>query len=363
MAALAAPERVMEVDDLAALHAALRARGCYRRPAGRVLAELGLFLAIVAAALAVLIAGEGLAVRLAALLLMTLGSLGVAANTHTSSHYATSERRWLNELLTYFGCSFFLQFSATYWWHKHGVHHRSPNVIGVDADVDFEPLFALQLDEVDRCSRRRRRYYRLQWVLLPLAIAGNAVNMQIAGWRYLIGALARRRTRRREHWIDLGALSLHWVAWIAVPLSFFPPADVALFHLLRTVLLSYALFAAFAPAHLPAEALFVRPEQGRGDFVLRQTATTVNFRTGRIGRLLCAGLDHQIEHHLLPGLSHVCYPDASEVVRAYCERHGYPYRTLGWGEAIWKALLVFYRPKPVHRLEAVARSARRAATA
>ena len=50
-------------------------------------------------------------------------------------------------------------------------------------------------------------------------------------------------------------------------------------------------------------------------------------------------------------------------MRAYCERHGYPYRTLGWGEAIWKALLVFYRPKPVHRLEAAAGSARQAAIA
>ena len=353
----------MQVGDLAELHAALRARGCYRRPTGRLLAELGLFLAIVAAALAMWITLEGVVVHLAALLLLTLGSLGVGANTHTSSHYATSERRWLNELLTYFGCSFFLQFSATYWWHKHGVHHRSPNVIGVDADVDFKPLFALDRDEAGQCSRRRRWYYRWQWVILPLAIASNAFNMQIAGWSHLVGALARRATRRPEHWIDLGAMALHWVVWIVVPLSFFAPADVALFHLMRTVLLSYAFFAAFAPAHLPAEALFVRPAPGRGDFFLRQTATTVNFRTGRIGRLLCAGLDYQIEHHLLPGLSHVYYPDASEVVRAYCERHGYPYRTLGWGEAIWKALLVFYRPKPVHRLEAIARSVRRAATA
>jgi fatty acid desaturase len=75
----------------------------------------------------------------------------------------------------------------------------------------------------------------------------------------------------------------------------------------------------------------------------------VNFQTGRIGGLLCAGLQYQIEHHLFPGMSHVYYPEASKIVRAYCDRHGYPYRTLGWGEAVWKALLVFYRPKPVFR--------------
>jgi linoleoyl-CoA desaturase len=76
----------------------------------------------------------------------------------------------------------------------------------------------------------------------------------------------------------------------------------------------------------------------------------VNFRTGVIGRLLCAGADYQIEHHLFPGISHVHYPQVSKVVKAYCDAHGYPHRTLGWGEAVMKSLLIFYRPKPVQTL-------------
>ena len=35
------------------------------------------------------------------------------------------------------------------------------------------------------------------------------------------------------------------------------------------------------------------------------------------------------------------------MVEAFCRRHGYPYRTLGWGEALWKSYLTFWRPKPV----------------
>lgn len=354
----------MGVDAFAALQAELRLRGCYTRPTGRILGQLALFLAVAAVGVATFTTRSSLALRIGGLLLLTLGSLGVAANTHTSSHYATSERRWVNELLTYFGCSLFLQFSATYWWHKHiRGHHRTPNVIGLDADADFKPLFSVDADEIDHCSPARRRYYRWQWVILPVALAGNAFNMQIAGWRHLIRALCRRRTRRPAHWIDVGTMALHWVVWVIVPMSFFAAADVALFHVLRNVLLSYAFFAAFAPAHLPAEAMLLHAEDGSGDFFLRQTATTVNFRTGRIGGLVCAGLQHQIEHHLFPGISHVHYPEASKVVRAYCERYGYPYRTLGWGEAVWKALLVFYRPKPVQRLDAVYPSARPAPTA
>ena len=42
------------------------------------------------------------------MIVSTAASLGVATNTHTSSHYATSEKRWLNELLTFFGYPVFL---------------------------------------------------------------------------------------------------------------------------------------------------------------------------------------------------------------------------------------------------------------
>lgn len=75
-----------------------------------------------------------------------------------------------------------------------------------------------------------------------------------------------------------------------------------------------------------------------------------------IGRFLCAGLDYQIEHHLFPGISHVYYPEISRIVKAYCETHGYRYRTLGWGEAVMKSLGVFYRPKRVESLRATSRA-------
>jgi len=36
-----------------------------------------------------------------------------------------------------------------------------------------------------------------------------------------------------------------------------------------------------------------------------------------------------------------------EAVREFCSKHGLPYRTLGWGEALWKSYRVFFFPKPV----------------
>jgi hypothetical protein len=81
--------------------------------------------------------------------------------------------------------------------------------------------------------------------------------------------------------------------------------------------------------------------------VLVQTVTTVNFRAGWFGRLLCSGVDYQLEHHLFPGICHTYYPQVSPLLKRYCEERGYPYRTLGWWEAIWKSLIAFKHPRGV----------------
>lgn len=345
-------------SGLAALREELRARGYFEKATGRVLGELALMLAIALLGLAGCLASHGVVLNTAALVVLTLGTLGVTTNTHTSSHYATSRHGRLNEFLTFFGYPFLVGFSATYWWHKHVVrHHPNPNVIGMDGDIDLQPFFALTTGERDSPSRLRRAYYRVQWLVIPFAIVLNSFNLEVAGWRYLLGALRDPARRRAAHWVDLGALLLQWLLWIVVPMFVFLPAHVWLFYVARRGLISYAFFAVFAPSHFPAEAVFVDAASADADPVLLQTATSVNFRAGVVGRLLCAGLNYQIEHHLFPGMSHVYYARASRLVEAYCRAHGYPYRTLGWGEAVLKSLKTFYRPKPVHRL-ATASSAR-----
>ncbi len=115
------------------------------------------------------------AVRVLGILISTFGCMGVGTNTHTSTHYGTSDKRWVNEALSYFGYPMFLGLSATYWWHKHVVlHHPAPNVVGVDSDADLLPWFAITADEVHASSGLRRFYYEhLQFWLFPLALAAE----------------------------------------------------------------------------------------------------------------------------------------------------------------------------------------------
>ena len=125
---------------LTALRRELTARGFGRKAPGRVITELAVHVVLAVGGLVVFFVSDNLVLRIAGLLVSTAGSTGVGTNTHTSSHYATSDRRWVNEVLTFFGYPFFLGLSATFWWNKHVVvHHPAPNVIDIDDDADFMP--------------------------------------------------------------------------------------------------------------------------------------------------------------------------------------------------------------------------------
>ena len=334
-------------DPLESLRQVLTEKGLYRKATGRILLEWLLHMTLTVGGIALCITSRSWVGETSGFLISMLGSVGVATNTHTSSHYATSNKAWVNELLTYIGYPLFLQLSATYWWKKHCVlHHRAPNVVGVDDDVDLLPWFALTEKDQQVLNTMGRFYYRVQWVGLPLLLAFNGFHMQIAGWVYVLRTLQRPRHRSSKHWLDLVALASYWIAWVVLPTLIFPLSSVLLFNACKIVAMGFLLFIVLAPAHFPQEACLDRRYLA-ADFIFRQTIATVNFRTGLLGRLLCSGLEFQIEHHLFPKISHVYYPVVSPHLRDFCRLTGYEHRTLGWPEAVWKSCLAFTRPKKV----------------
>jgi linoleoyl-CoA desaturase len=351
-----------KLEPLAELKEQIVAHGWNHKATGRVVSELLANLTNALAGIWAFVVFDGLLARTCAILVSTAGSMGVATNTHTSSHYATSRTRWVNELLTFFGYPLFVGMSACYWWQKHVVvHHPAPNVVGVDGDVDLLPWFARTKQEVVRTSGGRRIYHeKIQGLVFPFAIAFVGFNMQVAGWRFLIMGLRRAGGGRKKEWIDLGSMVLHFVIWLGIPMVFFAPLEVLGFYCLRTGLMGYAVFAVLAPGHFPAEAACLSGREKNCDYVLLQTAATVNFRTGWLGRLVCSGLEYQIEHHLFPNLSHVHYPKLAVLVREFCTTHGFPYRCYSWPLALWKSLQTIQTPPPelteLYRLESTAES-------
>ena len=340
----------MRDSSVRELRADLQKRGCYEKHTARILFDLSISALMAAGGLVVYLAASGSVARTCGLIVWTAGSIGIGTNTQNSSHYATAKKRWVNELLTYIGYPVYFGLSATYWWHKHVlVHHSAPNVIGVDGDADLSPWFATTTDEVRLSSGMRRFFYvHLQRFVFPVAISLTLFSQQIAGYIHLARSL-RSKKRQLAHSVDLAALLAHVVLTLGIPMFFFSPSNVIAFYVLRNVLMSYAMFSVFAPAHFLSEASRLDKNVAQFDYLLTVTATTLNFRMGRLGRLLCSGLEYQIEHHLLPDISYVHYPAISNLVEQFCKSHAFPYRRYRWEFALWRSLSAVSNPCEIVR--------------
>lgn len=333
---------------LGALRKEFQSRNWHRKATGAVVRELIVHSAVAVYAAGLALHAESTAMFLLYAVISAFGTLGVTTNTHTSTHFATSDSKWVNRLLAGYGYPLFAGLSMTYWHRAHiEVHHPNPNIHGVDADHDFMPFFATQDPDMAGARGGWRTYYqRLQVWVFPLICWLHVFTRQRASWAHILSNL-RQNPRSSLHWIDLVLLSSHYLLWIGVPALFFGIETSALLYFVRQLTLGYILYAVLAPAHYVPEAICLSKAARPDDPVLLQCATTINFRTGPLGHLLCSGLEYQIEHHLFPGYSHVYYARMAPYVREFCRQNGYPYRTLGWPEAVWKTMSMLRRPKPV----------------
>jgi fatty acid desaturase len=313
-----------------------------------VLVEFLVLNLLVFGGVALCLFAEPLWLRTIGMLASMAGGLGFGTNAHTASHRAASASDRLNSFLTVYGFGFMLGVAPEFWRDKHvRKHHHAPNVWGKDDDIDIGEPFSVVAEKLRGARGWRAKFYRFQWLIVPVALLANGFAVQKNGWTFLLRELKARSHANSRPGIDLSLLALHYAVWVVLPCAVCGPALGIGVYLIRIGLMGYVLFAAFAPAHFPAPALLVRADCQSEDYVLRQTATTLNFKTGLIGRFLCAGVEYQIEHHLFPTICHVYYPRVAPAVKAFCLRHGYPYRRVSWAEGIWRSYLSFYRPKLV----------------
>jgi fatty acid desaturase len=287
--------------------------------------------------------------RAAGTLASAFGLVALSTQGHTASHRAyTGSARW-DQAVTNFCFPVSLGLSGTYWYYKHiRKHHQAPNVMHWDRDLDLDAPFTVLDRRYATAPKWLRRFYRVQWLTLPIALLFTSFSAQKDGVRYLFKSFVERRGPARRRIVDLALLLLHWTLWLALPAALFGPGVAFGAYLARMLVTSYLIFCTFAPAHFPVEAVALTSDFRAYDFVERQVWTTLNFRTGPIGRFLCAGVEYQIEHHLFPRLSHTVYPRISGLVQKFCEERGCPYRTLPWGRGVWLSLKAFYSLKVVH---------------
>jgi linoleoyl-CoA desaturase len=266
---------------------------------------------------------------------LALASLGFNVG-HDGNHGASSRSRVANR--AYGAVLDVLGGSSWVWRFKHNVlHHSYTNVHGLDDDIDLGILCRMSAHQPHHFHHRFQHLY--MWALYSLLVPKwHLWDDLVAVARGKVGDAPMRRPRGGELALFVGG-KLAFVGWcFVIP---------ALVHPLPAVLVVYAAVMAvqgltlsviFQLAHSIDETeSFVRPDPAKAtangtegqplEWAVHQVETTANFaRRNRLLTWYVGGLNHQVEHHLFPRISHVHLPLIADEVAQVCREHGVRYR-------------------------------------
>ena len=240
---------------------------------------------------------------------------------HEGSHMSLPGGEHVNILIGHV-CTFpFMPFEG--WFFRHVVsHHLHTNDVDRDNDVSV----------VSYLIPRVREYY--MYILLALVgavwwfpttiIPGLPLSPGIFVILYLALECAHIMTMNklytskdnevhgaRQLWF-FGWAMLHMVCYAVVPQY---PMRAAIYG--GIVGIAFSFFSALN--HLPLLPDGVDPSL---DFHEQQVRSSINYGTGSwFWSMVSFGLNQQVEHHVLPGVSHGCFVN----IRDICTRHSIPY--------------------------------------
>ena len=278
------------------------------------------------------LANYTLPVRALAAAVLVFALIAVATCVmHDANHGSFSQRRWVNRTLAY--TSDALGASSWLWRIQHNqLHHGNTNVVGYDADLELAPW--ARLAPTQQWHRRFRWQHVYIWPLYGLLALKNLFVSDVLSLAR--GRIGEQPLPRRPSTAVVGRVAVgkfvHVIWALLVPMLFNPWRQVLAWYLACSWCVGFTLAMMFQLAHCVDNADVAEPEvERRGDqFAAHQLRTTVDVASplpvvGAVFRWLSGSLDHQIEHHLAPGLPHTIYPRLADQLREVCAQHGFEY--------------------------------------
>lgn len=278
---------------------------------------------------AALLCAPALYVAVLAAVSLALAASAMGFGIFHDANHGTLFRRRAASLAAARLCSVLLGPSRHFWVYKHqGLHHRQPNVLGWDDDLETRGFMRLSPASAWHPRFRRQElkaflYYGLntvEWLFWKdfHCLAKGRLNE----WHTVTLSAGERREL-------LVCKGLYLLLFVLPPFLFLPLLWAALAFALFHVILSWMLAVVFQIAHLTPDMEFGGVREG-DDWAMHQLRTTADFATSsRLVTWFTGGLNHQIEHHLFPNVAHSHYSGLRPLVRGIAERRGLQCHELG----------------------------------
>ena len=292
-----------------------------------------------------------------ALLLLTvvigIGMAGVGMNVmHDSNHDAFSSKKWVNKLM---GSSIYILAGNVYNWKvQHNVlHHTFTNIQGQDEDIDAGRVIRFSKHSKWINIHKFQKYYSI--FLYGLLTINWAITTD---FKQMHNYLKRKLSYGKfpnpaTEWTKLVISKVvYYALWIVLPLLVL---DVAWWKILVGFFIMHytagmILSIVFQLAHIvPNTAMPIPDKDGNLEhtWAVHQLYTTSNFAPKQAGKLVyTGGLNHQVEHHIFPHISHVHYSKLAKIVKETANEFNLPYNEY---KTMRKALVEHFKTFSVFR--------------
>ncbi|MFA5297364.1 MAG: acyl-CoA desaturase [Lutibacter sp.] len=271
-----------------------------------------------------------------ALLLLTvvigIGMAGVGMNVmHDSNHESFSNKKWVNKVM---GSSIYILAGNVYNWKvQHNVlHHSFTNIQGHDEDIDAGRIIRFSRHAKWLRIHQFQKYYSIfLYGLLTInwAITTDFKQMH----KYLKRKLSYGKfPNPATEWTTLIITKLvYYMLWIVLPILVL---DISWWKVLIGFFVMHytagmILSLVFQLAHVvPNTEMPLPDEEGNLEhtWAVHQLYTTSNFApTNKLISWYTGGLNHQVEHHIFPNISHIHYGKISKIVKETALEFNLPY--------------------------------------
>lgn len=263
---------------------------------------------------------------------MGIGMAGVGMNVmHDGNHGSYSEKKWVNKLMG--GSMYILAGNVYNWQVQHNVlHHTYTNIHGHDEDMEAGRILRFSKHSHWKPHHRFQHIYSaLLYGLLTFNWALTTDFKQTRGYLRRKLSYGEFPNPVKQWSILIITKILYLCIWIIIPLFVLSISwwKVLLGFFIMHYVAGLILSLVFQLAHMVENAHMPLPDETgtmENTWAIHQLYTTVNFATkSKIVNWFTGGLNHQIEHHLFPHISHVHYTKISTIVKKTAEEFNVPY--------------------------------------
>ncbi|MES0489317.1 MAG: acyl-CoA desaturase [Leptospirales bacterium] len=251
---------------------------------------------------------------------------------HDGSHNAYSDKPWVNNLI---GSSLNLLGSHKYIWdlRHNAYHHMYTNVYKYDFDMVKIWLVRHSPEAKKRWFHKYQHiyasfvvypYYTIFWLLVYDVLHLNLFRQPIGD-----GELKKHPMSKIISIVFWRLFYLFYIIVIPYLVLGLPFWQIMVGFLALHVSTSLFLCTIFQVAHIVEETVHGIPDKNgkiNDTWAQHQVKASCNFSLkNKLMTWYCGGLNYQIEHHLLPNVCSIHYPNIQPIIKATIEEHGLPY--------------------------------------